>query len=79
MNVTKMAMAGALGFATVISAASIASGYPHQQMPTLLMLNFFVIPTTSTCYDGACQSPLDSNPGEPASVRAESVAIGPAP
>jgi hypothetical protein len=48
-------------------------------MPTLVMLNFFGIPTTSTCYDKACQSPLDSNPDESASLRAESVAIGPTP
>ena len=79
MNVTKIAMTGALGFATVISAVSIASGYPHQEMPTLLMLNFFGVPTTSTCYDGACQTPLDSNPDQSASIRAESVAIGPTP
>ena len=76
MNLTKMAVAGALAIATGISAASMAIGYPGQQLP-LLMLQFPNIFTTIESCDGVCESPANDHPGEPPSVNADAVAFGP--
>ena len=74
MNLTKMAVTSALALATGISAASMAIGYPGQQLP-LLMLQFPNIFTTIGSCDGACESPANDQPGEPPSVNADAVAI----
>jgi hypothetical protein len=79
MSVTKMAMTSALALATGISAATIATGYPAQQLPTLLMLDFYIVPITGSCDEGLCKSPANDHPHEPASVNADAVAIGPTP
>ena len=78
MNVKKMVITSALALATGISAASMAIHYPAQQLPLLLLQFPNMVPTTDSC-DGVCKSPANEHPGEPANVRAETVAVGRTP
>ena len=65
MNVKKMVMTSALVLAAGIAVAPIATGYPALDLPTLLMLRFYTIPTTESCYEGVCKSPANDHPDEP--------------
>lgn len=81
MNVKKMAMTGALALATGMSAASTATGFLHAPpwLPPLLTAPFYTVPVNEFCYDGVCKSPANDRRDEPASVSADTEAIGPTP
>lgn len=62
MNVKIVAVTSALALAGGIAAAPLATDYPALDLPTLLMLRFYTIPTTGSCDDGACKSPETEHP-----------------
>jgi hypothetical protein len=78
MNVKEMVVTSVLALATGLSAASMASGYPAQQLPLFFLQFPTMDPATDSC-DGVCKSPPTEHPGDPASVNANTVAIGPLP
>jgi hypothetical protein len=76
MNVKEMVVASALALATGLSAASMANGYPAQQLPMFFLQLPTMDPATDSC-DGVCKAPPIEHPGGPASVNADTVATGP--
>jgi hypothetical protein len=73
MDIKKAAVTGALALAVGFSAARISTGCEEPDLSTLLMLRFYTIPTTGSCYEGECNAPANEHPHEPAS---DTVAIG---
>lgn len=78
MNVKEMVVTSALALATGLSAASMANGYPAQQLPLFFLQFPTMDPATDSC-EGVCKAPPSELPGGPASVNADTVAIGPMP
>jgi hypothetical protein len=68
MNVKKMAMTSALALAAGIAVAPLATAYPALDLPTLLMLRFYTVPTTGPCSEGECKSPANDHPDGPEAV-----------
>jgi len=64
MHIKKVAITSALALAAGIAAAPIGTAYSVAPLPTLLMLRFYIIPTTESCYEGACQSPANDHTDE---------------
>ncbi len=61
-------MTTALALATGITVATNATGYPPQQLPTLLMLRSYVIPTEFPYEEGVSKSPSTDHSDEPDST-----------
>ena len=61
-----MAMTSALALAAGIAVAPIATAYPALDLPTLLMLRFYTIPTTEpySSDEGVSKSPANDHPDE---------------
>ncbi|WP_139331338.1 hypothetical protein [Mycobacterium sp. IS-2888] len=55
-------MTSALALAGGIAAAPLATDYPALDLPTLLMLRFYTVPTDRSCDDGACKAPANDQP-----------------
>lgn len=64
MNVKIVAVTSALALAGGIAAAPLATDYPALDLPTLLMLRFYTVPTDRSCDDGACKAPANDQPVE---------------
>ncbi|MGE2815412.1 hypothetical protein ACQI5H_09745 [Mycobacterium heidelbergense] len=62
MNVKILAVTSALALAGGIAAAPLATDYPALDLPTLLMLRFYTVPTTGSCDDAACKPPANDHP-----------------
>ena len=62
MNVKVVAVTSALALAAGIATAPLATDYPALDLPTLLMLRFYTVPTTGSCDDGTCKSPTNDHP-----------------
>ena len=76
MDVKEIVISSALALATAASAASMAIGYPAQQLPLLLLQFPNMVPATGSC-DEVCNLPVNDHSSQPATVNP--VAFGPTP